>query len=86
METCTAGSASGPEKRTSGNADTALQADSTSERELPWTMMDAIGLSAQVRPHGTARSSYHQSALGAGGRGFESRHPDSYFIFLMYCR
>jgi len=29
METCTAGSASGLEKRTSGNADTALQADST---------------------------------------------------------
>jgi len=29
VETCTAGSASGLEKRTSGNAGTALQADST---------------------------------------------------------
>ena len=43
METCTAGSASGLEKRTSGNADTALQADSTNRRRQRWTSADTDG-------------------------------------------
>jgi len=43
METCTAGSASGLEKRTSGNADTALQADSTFHHDQPWTLVDKGG-------------------------------------------
>jgi len=47
METCTAGSASGLEKRTSGNADTALQADSTNRRTHPHTPADDGGHSSR---------------------------------------
>ena len=43
METCTAGSASGLEKRTSGNADTALQADSTDRSNRQRTTTGADG-------------------------------------------
>ena len=43
METRTAGSASGLEKRTSGNADTALQADSTDRSNRQRTMVDVDG-------------------------------------------
>ena len=45
METCTAGSASGLGKRTSGNADTALQADSTNRHRQRWTPADSHGRS-----------------------------------------
>ena len=42
METCTAGSASGLEKRTSSNADTALQADSTNDPRQRQTERDVL--------------------------------------------
>jgi hypothetical protein len=50
METCTAGSASGLEKRTSGNADTALQADSTDRHVRGRTSTDTHGQSPQASP------------------------------------
>jgi len=52
METCTAGSASGLEKRTSGNADTALQADSTYEASPCRSARDLAGRQARSDLHG----------------------------------
>ena len=59
METRTPGSASGPQKRTGGNADTALRADSTKEKGMAAnTKVPPAGvLMASTPPTGILRSS-----------------------------
>jgi hypothetical protein len=52
VETCTAGSASGLEKRTSGNADTALQADSTNHHRHQRTPADGASQVKQSKDGG----------------------------------
>jgi hypothetical protein len=87
VETRTAGSASGLEKRTNGNADTALQADSTgssssgnnarSPNESSTSCVNRSASRKAVTPEPSAGITDSQSAKGADTVGKDSRGYDA---------
>jgi hypothetical protein len=76
VETRTAGSASGLEKRTSGNADTALQADSTDPTGREGIPVDACGRWRQGQAPNTAGWRGTDLASGRRGRRFKADDVD----------